>query len=181
VNRQPPIQVLLGRISLEKELLDCEKPQEIEIKKIIIHNKFTSRKKYNDIALLELKTPAEFSNEARPACLGAPKNFVLNESQKLTVTGRDVKKSFILVPRSVCEFQLIFLIFSGWGITNTKTRKPSPLLLKGGIDFVPRSQCNEDVKTFISGPLSDGIVDSQICAGDPNDIGGVDACQVKRI
>ncbi len=100
MNRQPPIQVLLGRISLEKELLDCEKPQEIEINKIIIHKKFTSRKKYNDIALLELKTPAEFSNEAKPACLGAPKNFVLNESQKLTVTGRDVKKSFILVVNS---------------------------------------------------------------------------------
>jgi hypothetical protein len=88
---------------LEKELYEDEKPQEIEIKNIIIHNQFTSRKKYHDIALLELKTPAEFSNEARPACLGAPKNFVLNKSKKLTVTGKDVRKSIEIVPGRVDE------------------------------------------------------------------------------
>jgi hypothetical protein len=45
---------------------------------------------------------------------------------------------------------------------------------------VPRSQCDEDFRALNNAQLSDGIVDSQICAGDPNDTGRVDACQVYR-
>ena len=52
----------------------CEKEQlkktpRLEIKKIIKHEKFAAIQNYNDIALLELKTPLTFNTTFSPVCL----------------------------------------------------------------------------------------------------------------
>jgi secreted trypsin-like serine protease len=149
VNRrsQLPTQILMGRISLEKEEFEDEKPQIIGVKNIIIHPQFTSRRKYHDIALIELATPVEYTNEVRPACLGAQDNKL----NRLTVTG--------------------------WGVTSVQTRKKSTLLLKGDMDFVPLAECDREFSTLANSQIPNGIIESQLCAVDRKEEDRVDACQ----
>lgn len=64
----PPISVRLGDLNLAKED-DAPNPVEIEVEKVIIHPLYKPPKKYNDIALLQLKHKVQFDVFLRPACL----------------------------------------------------------------------------------------------------------------
>lgn len=50
--------------------------------------------------------------------------------------------------------------------------------MKGDIDFVARTKCDEDFRSLNNAQLNEGIIESQVCAGDSKDEGRVDACQV---
>nr|BAM18077.1 serine protease [Papilio xuthus] len=67
----------------------------------------------------------------------------------------------------------ISLYITGWGKTDVTKAGTSKVLLKAMLQIVPRESCNAMYTT--SRKLPNGILDGQICAGDPN--GVMDTCQ----
>ncbi|KAI4459395.1 trypsin [Holotrichia oblita] len=66
----PAQKVRLGMINLDNETDEDDNTiQEEIIRRFIVHPKFKSLKKYNDIALVELQRPVKFTPFVRPACL----------------------------------------------------------------------------------------------------------------
>jgi secreted trypsin-like serine protease len=59
-----PVVVLLGVVDT-----DAKNGKIIEVNDFIIHPKYKSHEKYNDIALVRLTSAINFSDRIRPACL----------------------------------------------------------------------------------------------------------------
>jgi hypothetical protein len=56
-------------VSLLDNEADPNPSVDVGIKNIIIHPNFSARRKYDDIALIELKESVKFTSVLRPACL----------------------------------------------------------------------------------------------------------------
>lgn len=148
-----PASINLGRIVLESTRIEGEVDFNSNVKNVIIHPDYTSRKNYNDIALVELETPVpNFSKYLYPACLSTNPNDISSRS-KFYVTG--------------------------WGIYNARKREKSTVLLKGALDYIPESECNREFEELKDKRLENGILPSQICAFDKDGKDGsrTDACQ----
>ncbi|KAL1394705.1 hypothetical protein pipiens_011769 [Culex pipiens pipiens] len=82
--------VRLGDLDLESEA-DGADPRDFEIEEFIKHPEYTSRTKYNDIALVRLATPVQINSRIRPACLYQSKEI---RQQKLIATGYGAMENF---------------------------------------------------------------------------------------
>ncbi|CRK99977.1 CLUMA_CG013271, isoform A [Clunio marinus] len=148
--RQPKI-IRLGRVSLDENSdRDTNLAQDIPVKGVKLQPSYTSREKYNDIALIEMMRNAEFTRYVKPACLyTSGKSFGPNEKLEIT----------------------------GWGRVNSSTLIKSNWLLKADIHEVPIDECNESYSIIILSQLADGITQSQLCATNTKDGKVIDACQ----
>lgn len=145
-----PSRIKLGSVKvIDNDTATGEHEQNLEIKNITLHPAYSSKKKYNDIALIELATPPVFSKDVYPACL-------------------------LTSPRDIPEKLLV----TGWGIFQRKSRETSQYLLKGALSFVTIPECNELYKDQVNSQLSEGIIKGQLCAVDKRDVEvKIDACQ----
>ncbi|XP_045536539.1 serine protease persephone isoform X2 [Papilio machaon] len=87
-----------------------------------------------------------------------------------------IRTSQTAFPACLYSFEIeptIQLYITGWGKTDVTRAGTSNVLLKATLQIVPRESCNSMYTT--SRKLPDGIMDTQICAGDSN--GVMDTCQ----
>jgi secreted trypsin-like serine protease len=147
--------IRLGRASVDiSDANDPEPAEDVNVKKVHLHPKYSSRKKYNDIALLELEhAVTDFRRTMRPACLYT-KGTSFDKTQVLEITG--------------------------WGRTNATTQEKSSWLLKAEVHEVPLTECRETYSTFPLTQLPDNLVQSQLCATNQKDGKVLDACQGVR-
>ncbi|KAG5675649.1 hypothetical protein PVAND_005536 [Polypedilum vanderplanki] len=145
--RQPSV-ILLGKTSLNDD--DELDPILIPVKKIIIHSNYTSRRKYDDIALIELEHNVEkYNYYVKPACLYT-KHTILTE----------------------------IAIITGFGIVNQETRRKSDWLMKADVTEVPLTDCREKYATTGLSRIPDNLRQTQMCATGINSAGTtIDACQ----
>lgn len=147
--------VRLGILSLEinpnEYRSDC--PEQFEIIERIPHPNYSSRKIYNDIALLKLDRTVIFDPHIRPACLTDVKEFPDDTIYQAMGFGRMGHDGDQMSPR------LLYVHLNGYSF----------------------KECNNSYKFDISRRFSDGIIDaSQMCAGSkysiqdtcPGDSGG---------
>lgn len=130
-----PTVVKVGRITLADPGEEDEHDKSYAVKNIIIHPNYTSRKNYDDIAILEIEPidPADFSKFLLPACLHTDV-YGVGPHDKLWVTG--------------------------WGVT--ELRKKSEILLKGALSYVTDQDCVERFQNMKDNRLSDGIRPTQV-------------------
>ncbi|XP_075158771.1 uncharacterized protein LOC142231979 [Haematobia irritans] len=122
---------------------------EIRIKQVHIHNDYSTRKTYNDIAILELERPAPYSKFIYPACL--------------YTDAADPKPN-------------VRLWVTGWGTVNTKTRAFSNILLKAPLHATPLEKCNASFVDYgLTRQIDKGVIATQMCAEDDQQL--KDACQ----
>lgn len=107
-----PIKVILGELNLARNDDDAD-PVEIDVIEIKSHPQYRPPKKYNDIALLKLRSPAPFSRFIRPACLWTDK-----------------------------EIHQTKAVATGWGTTSFAGDR-SDNLLKVALDVFDNSQCSQ--------------------------------------
>lgn len=84
--------------------------------------------------------------------------------------------------RTTCNYVFTFIalkydFFRGWGRIDTSTQDKSKWLLKANISEVPLSACQESYKSIQLSQLSEGLVQSQLCATSSMHGKVVDACQ----
>uniref|UniRef100_A0A1A9WAR0 Peptidase S1 domain-containing protein n=1 Tax=Glossina brevipalpis TaxID=37001 RepID=A0A1A9WAR0_9MUSC len=143
-----PTVVILGVVNFtDPEEMNAS--LQIKIKETYIHDNYTLRTTYNDIALLELQQDAKFSAYVYPTCLYTKEDDPL-------ATAR--------------------LYVTGWGTVNTSTRASSDVLLKVRLDIKPLLNCNQSFVDYgLPRQLNDGVVKTLLCADDEEGI--KDACQ----
>lgn len=118
---------------------DDAQPRQFNIVERLKHPKFKLPSKYNDIALIKVNDPVEFSNYIRPACLPSTQ----------WIDSRHV-------------------IASGWGRVNYSSAT-SEQLQKVVLELFTHRECNQSYLNEIGRQLNRGIVDvTQICAGSHN-------------
>ncbi|XP_062551485.1 CLIP domain-containing serine protease HP8-like [Armigeres subalbatus] len=115
---------------------DCaDAPQDIVVEKFIGHPKYSSSQKKNDIALLKLKTSAQFNDNVQPICLPLPEIADSNLPTRMMV--------------------------SGWGFTEDEM-EISNKLRYAYVPIVSPRVCNESLARISNVWTVD---ESQICAG----------------
>ncbi|XP_077300191.1 CLIP domain-containing serine protease B4-like isoform X1 [Arctopsyche grandis] len=127
----------------EEDDLDCASPpQNIDVEETVIHPMYNKPRKQNDIALLRLKTPIDFTkNNVMAICLPL--------SEKL----RNLK---------VID---IDMIVAGWGMTENFTL--SEKLLQARIPVVANSKCAIGRRTMSENQLcAGGETKADSCGGD---------------
>lgn len=127
---------------------DDASPEDFSVKEIIRNPEYKPPSRYNDIALLKMDRPVEFSVYIRPACLHTTE----------------------AIPREK-------YIATGWGLTVVGGSKGSEHLQKVGLDEFSQTECNSSYASTISArTLKFGIVpETQFCAGGKNS--DKDTCQ----
>ncbi|XP_050721852.1 transmembrane protease serine 9-like [Eriocheir sinensis] len=68
---QIDIQNLRVRLGAHNLLAVERTAQEVKVSRVVRHKDYDSRKLYNDVAMLTLSNPVEYTNEVRPVCLDA--------------------------------------------------------------------------------------------------------------
>ncbi|XP_022218788.2 serine protease persephone-like [Drosophila obscura] len=149
-NTEVPTFVRLGTVNLVNP---TKRYQDIGVRNYSTHPDYVPRRKYNDIALLELEREANIAAHSNiyPVCLHTDP-WDLPVSSKLFV--------------------------AGWGVTNVHNRSMSDVLLRASLDLVPRDKCNESYAVHPTAiySLNRGVIDSLICAGDTKQH-KADSCQ----
>ncbi|KAF2903091.1 hypothetical protein ILUMI_03093, partial [Ignelater luminosus] len=139
----PAQRVRLGIINLNSN----ENLQEILISARITHPEHKPPMKYNDIALLKLVYPAQFTPFVRPACLNTEAN----------------------IPQPTA-------IATGFGKVTYESPEGSKDLMKVQLRLIPKQQCSSSFSSPAEKlSMPQGIIDSLICAGEL--AGGKDTCQ----
>lgn len=119
--------------------MDDAQPCQFTIVERIKHPDFKLPSKYNDIALVKINDPVQFSNYVRPACLPHTKSINLRH-----------------------------VIASGWGRVNYGSTL-SEQLQKVVLELFTTDECNKTYSNEIGRQLSRGIdVETQLCAGSHN-------------
>lgn len=141
-----PTIVKLGTVQLPKdddpEHLDVL-GQSLKIKNIKLHPDYSYKSHYNDIALIELESPAVPSKDVYPACLfTSPRDFSAAE----------------------------VLYATGWGVFTMKSRQTSEYLIKGALRYVTLDECDYLYGGHVNKRLHKGIIRGQICAVDRKDV-----------
>lgn len=67
-----------------KDDKDAEEGQDIKVAKVILHERYSSKSRLNDIALLKLDQPARLAHNIWPACVSSKANSVI---PNLTIIG----------------------------------------------------------------------------------------------
>lgn len=148
-----PTTVKLGSVKVvNSDSASRDNEQNIGVKNIVIHPYYTSKRIYNDIALIELASPAVFSKDVYPACL--------------YTSSRDIAET---------------LYATGWGVSDLGSGKTSEDLLIGALSYVPLDECNElysDILQSNNKKIPDGIISTQICTLDKRNVEErISACQ----
>jgi len=128
-------------------------PQDFDIEEIIFHQDYGVPHVFrNDIALLRLSGPANFSDFVKPICL--PFDHDVNENYVETTANSNPP---------------LAVKVAGWGATNERGRDPADALQKLNVPIFPGNKCVDVYKT------RGGILDSQsqMCAGGEP---GEDSC-----
>ncbi|KAL7041370.1 hypothetical protein ACKWTF_000747 [Chironomus riparius] len=142
-----PKVILLGKTSLNDD--DHLKSIKISIREVFIHPKFTSRKKYDDIALIKMVSPVAFTKYIKPACL-------------YTKTGLLTEASII----------------TGFGVNETQSVKSTNWLMRADLYEVPLTECRKKYALTGLPKLPDNLRQTQMCATNKNANGTIiDACQ----
>ncbi|KAF5271074.1 hypothetical protein FQR65_LT00493 [Abscondita terminalis] len=123
---------------------------EVAVKSATLHPDYVCSKVKNDLVILELERPLEWSDYVHPACLP-------------TAEGEDGYKRFVNVLATV----------AGWGWTNENTQVGSrgDKLQKAKVNILETETCQ---KWYKSQGKKTKIHESQICAGYEQ--GGIDSC-----
>lgn len=138
--------VLLGDLDISSTQDDAQ-PQRIEVAEAIRHPDYKPPQKYNDIALLRLKSSAQMTAYVRPACLNTNRTFPAKTKPLAT----------------------------GWGQTDFNDDR-SNVLLKVALPLQPHLPCNNTFRNHIDSTLPMAVLDdTQLCAGVLE--GGKDTCQ----
>lgn len=126
---------MLGELNHGSESDDAQ-PHQFTIVERIKHPNFKLPSKYNDIALVKINGPVQFSNYIRPACL----------PQTKSIDSRHI-------------------IASGWGRLNYGSAQ-SDLLQKVVLEIFTQDECNSTYSNEIGRQLNRGIdEETQLCAG----------------
>lgn len=113
--------------------------QDIEIVSIVRHPQYKPTAKYYDIALFRLERRVTITDNVRPACLWQRH-----------------------------DIEYASAIATGWGLTRDRG-SPSNELLKVSLRLIDNSRCFKLFHRYTSSALRNGIVESQLCAGDDRD------------
>ncbi|RVE47614.1 hypothetical protein evm_007711 [Chilo suppressalis] len=144
----PKIVRLADRNILERDIYGYNNAHlDATILRVINHPDYKPPKKYNDIAIIELKNAVGFDKYVQPACL---------------YTGPDTELSGKKAS------------MTGWGVVETVNRTISPDLQVVELDLLDSHLCDDLLNTSCN-RLWCGMQDHQICAGVL--AGGIDACQ----
>lgn len=143
------IKVTLGQHNLSEK---SKNSYEMNIKEITVHPEYKCTKPRNDIALLELNDPLEWSEFVSPVCL--PIEFGKSGYQK---------------------FENVLATVAGWGWTseNSKNGGRAKILQKANVSIIESEKCQEWYK---SQGKKTKIQNTQMCAGYEQ--GGIDSCWV---
>ncbi|ODN01062.1 Serine protease snake [Orchesella cincta] len=146
---KPPTRVLLGDKRLQKlDTFSGARRVEANVQDIFVHPDYKRPLKYHDIGLIKLDKKVKFSRSVQPACLPRPEYR----------------------PETTSEF-----FTSGWGRLDSGKR--SEMLQVVNLNRYSLKDCS---KVFVedsdgaSSELPEGIIKSQICAGDKD--GDKDSC-----
>ncbi|XP_060548725.1 serine protease 27-like [Pantherophis guttatus] len=121
----------------------------VNVKQIIMHSNYTSLINGNDIALIELESPVNFTQRIQPACLPG--------------------SSIVFPPRLGCWV-------AGWGNIKPQVPLPEPELLQEVLlPLIDRATCEVLYSDFKEPGMANAIKDDMMCAGYME--GGKDACQ----
>jgi len=123
-----------------------------EISEIIAHKTYNTIQRYNDIALLRVKTPIKFNPTISPICLPKGRHFD--------------NKDFVGFPTKLM----------GWGATSF-TGPISDTLQEVEVRIIDNRECNHNYSQIIGheSGFPNGINKQFICAGLPE--GSKDSCQ----
>jgi len=130
-----------------------DSPQDFDVEEIVFHQDYGVPQVFrNDIALLRLSRPANFSDFVQPICL--PFDHDENENYLETTADQNLQKDVFV---------------AGWGATNERGRDPADALQKLNVPLFPGDKCVDVYKS------RGGILDpqSQMCAGGE---AGKDSC-----
>lgn len=165
INRGRPDIVRLGETELT-EIGNQHIPEDFKIADIIVHPAYRKRKYYNDIALLRLNGRITISVLVRPACLWQTEAI---NTTVATVTGYGLTEFGL---KALYVNYLYCLLIKILCSTNSGGKR-STGLQKADLTLIENSVCS----TGYTGQsnLADGILPSQICAGD--ETGERDTCQ----
>ncbi|XP_041983784.1 serine protease snake-like [Aricia agestis] len=142
-----PSVVRLGEQNLDPTVRDGATPIDVPIKQIHKHPGYKPPSKYDDVALLELVTDVDFTNDVRPACLW----------------NRDSTR-----PHTKA-------LATGWGVVDPQARRTSTDLQKVSLTLFDNNSCNRLLEREEKRHWERGVIDTQVCAGELR--GGKDTCQ----
>lgn len=114
---------------------DDEYVQEIPVKKLHKHEGYKFPTVYNDIALIELETPAELSIYVKPIC--------------------------IFTEERIPSAQVVAV---GWGETEKMDNGVNSMMMKVALDIIDRGNCSRTFAAGLSLPRGLDAL-TQICAG----------------
>lgn len=113
--------------------------QDIAIESVLRHPQYKPSSKYFDIALFKLERRVIITDNVRPACLWQRQNIEYTSA-----------------------------IATGWGLTRDRGL-PSNELLKVSLKLIDNYRCDRVFQRFTSNSLKNGIIETQLCAGDDKD------------
>ncbi|XP_012257147.3 serine protease snake-like isoform X2 [Athalia rosae] len=134
-----PVEAILGATLYSAIPLHPKSTQRIPISRIVGHPGYNRSSDRNDIAVLELRDLAVFSNHVRPTCL----------------TAEPLEKRKLGSRRSLTAL--------GWGVPDPEDAGSSRLIVAGGLDVVERKSCSKIYENSTANGFDDGV----ICAADP--------------
>ncbi|XP_069688917.1 venom protease-like isoform X2 [Periplaneta americana] len=148
--RRSPHFIRVGELDFSRVDEQNARPEDISVERVHIHPNYKPPKYYNDIAVLRLSRQAEYNRFVRPICL--PERGGHN-----TYMGAHA-------------------VLTGWGYLSFGGER-SPVLQEVSVTIFNNSDCTKAYSSPIVPRRNypEGIISSQLCAGDPN--GGKDACQ----
>ncbi|KAJ0176715.1 hypothetical protein K1T71_007894 [Dendrolimus kikuchii] len=111
---------------------------DVNIADYILHPNYTTNLQYNDLCLLRLSRPLQFSLNVHAVCLE---------------TNHDDPKESLSI--------------TGWGQTNSQTLQKSNVLLKTNVTAVSLSECSKTFNKNNFRKLPRGLSQEMLCAGDP--------------
>lgn len=145
------LRVTLGQHDLTQ---NSDQAFEMTITQISVHPDYKCGKPKNDIAIMHLTEPINWSEFVSPACLPTSSGEI-----------------------GYSRFDNVLATVAGWGWTNEHTSKGgrAKVLQKADVTVIGTDTCREWYK---SQGKKTKIQDTQICAG--HEQGGVDSCWVRK-
>lgn len=128
----------VGDLDLDDKINDGANPSDALVDKFFIHSQYNNTVKQNDIALIRLKEPVQFSKNLHPICL-------LSGPQYKEDSFYDRKMPYV----------------TGWGATGWAGKSTS-ILQEAQLKMVPHAKCQEQFSN-VKGAL---INEKVLCAGE---------------
>lgn len=138
-----------------------------DIKHVHLHSNYKPSRKYNDIALIELRDELKFTETVKPICLQTD-----NDEEKyfnFTIIGfgiSDLQTSEIALKVSWNRFHHELFALG----------RKSDWLMKATVLQVSLTECQRSYRNLPVSGLPDGAIDTQVCASN-NGQNRADACQ----